>query len=39
VYFVVKNDKFYRIIFNYYEPAKKDFLPAFEKSIASLRIK
>jgi hypothetical protein len=39
VYFVVKNDKFYRIIFNYYEPAKKDFLPAFEKSIASIRIK
>lgn len=39
VYFIVKNDKFYRIIFNYYEPAKKDFLPAFEKSIASLRIK
>jgi hypothetical protein len=39
MYFVVKNDKFYRIIFNYYEPAKKDFLPAFEKSIASLRIK
>ena len=39
VYFVVKNDKFYRVIFNYYEPAKKDFLPAFEKSIASIRIK
>jgi hypothetical protein len=39
VYFVVKNDKFYRIIFNYYEPAKKDFLPAFEKSVASIRIK
>jgi hypothetical protein len=38
-YFVVKNDKIYRIIFNYYEPAKKDFLPAFEKSVASLRIK
>ena len=37
-YFVVKNDKIYRIIFNYYEPAKKDFLPAFEKSVASLRI-
>jgi hypothetical protein len=39
VYFVVKNDKIYRIILNYYEPAKKDFLPAFEKSVASLRIK
>jgi hypothetical protein len=39
VYFVVKNDKMYRIILNYYAPAKKDFLPAFEKSVASLRIK
>lgn len=39
VYFVVKNDKFYRIIFNYFEPSKKDFLPAFEKSVASIRIK
>lgn len=39
VYFVVKNDKIYRVIFNYYEPMKKDFLPAFEKSVASLRIK
>ena len=39
VYIVVKNDKFYRIFFNYYEPAKKDFLPAFEKSVASIRIK
>lgn len=39
VYFVVKNDKIYRIIFNYFEPAKKDFLPAFEKSVASIRIK
>jgi hypothetical protein len=38
-YFIVKNDKFYRIIFNYFEPSKKDFLPAFEKSIASIRIK
>jgi hypothetical protein len=39
VYFIVKNDKFYRIIVNYFEPSKKDFLPAFEKSIASIRIK
>ena len=38
-YFVVKNDKIYRVIFNYYAPAKKDFLPAFEKSVASIRIK
>lgn len=39
VYFVVKNDKFYRIIINYFEPRKNDFLPAFEKSVASIRIK
>jgi hypothetical protein len=38
-YFVVKNDKIYRVIINYYKPAEKDFLPAFEKSVASLRIK
>ena len=38
-YFLVKNDKVYRVILNYYQPAKKDFLPAFEKSIASLHIK
>jgi hypothetical protein len=39
VYFVVKNDKIYRIILNYYSPMKKDFLPAFEKVIASIRFK
>jgi hypothetical protein len=39
VYFVVKNDKVYRIILNYHEPARKDFLPAFEKAVASIRIK
>jgi hypothetical protein len=38
-YFVVKNDKIYRLILNYYKPSEKDFLPAFEKSVASLRIK
>lgn len=38
-YFVVKNDKFYRVIFTYYSPMKKDFLPAFEKTVASLRLK
>ena len=38
-YFVVKNDKIYRVIINYYKPSEKDFLPAFEKSVASLRIK
>ena len=38
-YFVVKNDKIYRLIMNYYKPSEKDFLPAFEKCVASLRIK
>jgi hypothetical protein len=38
-YFVVKNDKIYRVIINYYKPDEKNFLPAFEKSVASLRIK
>jgi hypothetical protein len=38
-YFVVKNDKFYRVILTYYSPMKKDFLPAFEKVIASIRLK
>ncbi len=38
-YFVVKNDKFYRVIFTYYSPMKKDFLPAFEKTVSSLRLK
>jgi hypothetical protein len=39
VYFVVKEDKVYRVILNYYQPARKDFLPAFEKAVASIRIK
>ncbi|MBI3586037.1 MAG: hypothetical protein HY088_02775 [Ignavibacteriales bacterium] len=38
-YFIVKNDKFYRVIMNYYQPSKKDLLPAFEKTVASLHIK
>lgn len=36
VYFTVKNDKIYRIILNYYAPMKADFLPVFEKTVASL---
>jgi hypothetical protein len=39
IYFIVKNDKIYRVIMNYYAPMEKDFLPAFEKAIASIRIK
>ncbi len=38
-YFVVKNDKVYRIILNYHQPARKTYLPAFEKAVASIRIK
>lgn len=38
VYFLVKNDQVYRILFNYFQPMKKEFLPAFEKTVASLRI-
>jgi len=39
VYFVVKNDKIYRIIMNYDQTKRADFLPAFEKVVASLKIK
>ena len=39
IYFIVKNDKIYRIIMSYYGPMEKDFLPAFEKIVASIRIK
>lgn len=39
VYFLVKNDRVYRMIFNIFRPMKQDYLPAFEKTIASVRIK
>ena len=39
VYFMVKNDKFYRVITYYYAPMKKSFQPAFDKVIASIRFK
>lgn len=38
-YFAVKNDKVYRIILNYFTPMRDDFLPVFEKVVASLQIK
>ncbi len=38
-YFYVKNDKTYRIIMNYFQPMRSDFLPAFEKTVASLQVK
>jgi hypothetical protein len=39
VYFLVKNDRVYRMIFNIFQPMKNDYLPAFEKTIASIRVK
>jgi hypothetical protein len=39
VYFAVKNDKIYRVVMNYYAPMEKDFLPAYEKIVASIRLK
>jgi len=39
VYFVVKNDKVYRIIVNYYAPMRASYLPAFEKVVGSLAVK
>ena len=38
-YFAVKNDKVYRIILNYFSPMREDFLPVFEKVVASIQIK
>jgi hypothetical protein len=37
-YFLIKNDQVYRIIMNYYAPKRADFLPAFEKTVSSLKI-
>jgi hypothetical protein len=39
VYFLVMNNNIYRIIFNYFTPMKADYLPSFEKVIASLEVK
>ncbi|HNW58502.1 MAG TPA: hypothetical protein PKI62_02355 [bacterium] len=36
VYFFVKNDKFFRVIVNTYQPMKSAFQPAFDKMVASL---
>lgn len=36
IYFLVKNDKFYRIIVNTYQPMKSTFQPVFDKMVASL---
>jgi hypothetical protein len=39
VYFVVKNDKVIRITLNWYQPQSEMYLGAFEKCIASMRLK
>jgi len=39
VYFVVKNDKFYRILVLIPLEKRKEFVPAFEKTVASIRLK
>jgi hypothetical protein len=39
VYFTVKNDKMYRVILTWNKPMTSDFQPAFEKSVASLKIR
>ena len=38
-YFIVKGDKFYRVVITWYKPMKADFLPAFEKVVGSLKLK
>ncbi len=39
VYFMVKNDKLYRVITYYYVPMKKAFQPAYDRVVASIRFK
>lgn len=39
VYFLVKTDKVYRIIINYYTPMREAYLPAFEKTVGSIAVK
>lgn len=39
VYFLVKNDKWYRVTMNVNSSLKKDFLPAFDKCIGSIKAK
>ena len=39
VYFIVKNDRITRVIINYFASMKNVYLPAFEKTVASLVIK
>jgi hypothetical protein len=38
-YFVVKDDKVYRLVVTWYQPMASDYTPAFDKAISSLKIK
>ncbi len=39
VYFTVKDNKFYRVMFTWYQPMEADYWPIFEKSLNSLKLK
>ena len=39
VWFAMKGDKMYRITINWFTGEEKDFLPIFEKSVASFKFK
>jgi hypothetical protein len=39
VYFLVKNDRIFRVIFNYYAPMKEKYLATFEKVVSSIKVK
>lgn len=39
VYFIVKNNKVYRVLLTWYQPMEADYWPVFEKSLNSLKIK
>jgi hypothetical protein len=38
VYFVVKGDKIYRVILNYWKPLENVYLPAFTGSVSSIKL-
>ncbi len=38
-YFVVKDDKVYRLVVTWYQPMAADYVPVFEKAVSSLKIK
>ena len=38
-YFVVKDDKVYRLVITWYQPMAADYVPAFDRIVSSLKIK